>query len=154
MVLKVLGLNLVLSGCKALTFLPVWNAGFTIYCSWFTVQTSLQEEKACAGFRQCWLLAHISPAEGDLAAAVAALFVCPQLQFRRDRGTLGRAGVWGQESSLFSCIQEQKTLSCEWREPVFPDRLPLERFKTPYNHYHFIPHNILVKWVSIVVWLF
>ena len=69
-------------------------------------------------------------------------------------GPLGRAGVWGQESSLFSCIQEQKTLSCEWREPVFPDHLPLERFKTPYNHYHFIPHHILVKWVSIVVWLF
>lgn len=38
-------------------------------------------------------LLSILPAEGDLAAAVAALFVCPQLQFRRDRGPLGGAGA-------------------------------------------------------------
>lgn len=64
---------------------------------------------------------------------------------------LGGAKVRGQESSLFSCIQGQKTLFLEWKEHVFSDHFPLERFKASYNHYHFIPHNILVKWVSIVV---
>lgn len=146
-----------LPGCKAPTFPPrlnsvidwihwlcFWGAGEPVEKGGLCLLQTALPSPSCSHL-SCWRWP--GPCCGG---PVCLPFDYSSEEMRRP---LGGAKVWGQESSSFSCIQEQKTLSREWKEHVFSDHFPLERFKASYNHYHFISHHILMKWVSIVVWL-
>lgn len=108
--------------CRAPAFLSVLNSGFTTRG---LVISGADKPAGGEGLR--WLQITLTsrlPAEGDLAPG--ALFVCPSVL--KTWGDPGQ-GQKCEDRRVCSCIQGQKTLSCQGREPVFPDPFPLEGSK-------------------------
>lgn len=133
-----------LPGCRAHTFLSELNLG--VRTLWFLI-CGAHGGRASTCSKTLIPLAHIFPADG-----------CPFcLPFSHSSEGMGDPweGWQGEGRRVHhSAAKGAKDTHQEWKEPVFPDHFPLERFKAPYNHCHFISRKILVTWVSIVVRLF
>lgn len=84
MVLKVLGLNVLLSGCKALTF-SLSCVEFRLHNILFMIYGA---DEPARGEGLCWLLpmltlAHISPAEGDLGCCCGCSVCLPPITVQK-----------------------------------------------------------------------